>query len=168
MKTKKLKHDEYKKQKEIYFFDSPLGWLEISLLDGKLYSLSKRKGFKKSSLNKPLSSQIKQLKKELTSYFKGHTVSFSIPLADRGTSFQKSVWRELQKIPYGQTATYSSVAFRLRKAKAFRAVGQSCGKNPFLIVVPCHRVTEKTGLGGFALGLKAKKLLLNLEKTHGV
>lgn len=168
----KTKHKPFyqreKKQKETSLFYSPLGSLEISLLEGKLYSIKRVKNFRKSlpsnENSKKPSSQMKQLKRELNSYFKGQPVSFSISLANRGTPFQKSVWRELKKIPFGKTQTYSSIAQKIQKPKAFRAVGQSCGKNPFLIVVPCHRVTGKKGLGGFALGLRAKTLLLKLEK----
>ena len=169
-KTKqKLFHQRENKQKETSFFHSPLGPLEISLLAGQLYSIKRIKNLKRNSFpSKKPSPQMKQLKKDLASYFKGNPVSFSVSLADRGTPFQKAVWRELQKIPLGKTQTYSSIAHKIQKPKAFRAVGQSCGKNPFLIVVPCHRVTGKKGLGGFALGLKAKTLLLNLERNRGI
>ena len=76
---------------------------------------------------------------------------------DRGTEFQKKVWAKLQTIPWGQTTTYSELALTLQNKKAYRAVGSACANNPFLIVVPCHRVLSQKGLGGFALGLKAKQ-----------
>ena len=71
----------------------------------------------------------------------------------------------MQNIPWGKTKKYSQIAKELKKAKAYRAVGNSCGKNPFLIIVPCHRVLSQSGLGGFALGLATKKYLLNLEQS---
>ena len=89
----------------------------------------------------------------------------SLPLCDRGTAFQKAVWREIQKIPFGKTETYQEIACKIGKPKAARAVGQACAANPFLLAVPCHRVTASGGrLGGFALGLKAKKALLAAER----
>lgn len=112
---------------------------------------------KKSELAKNISQQINL-------YFTAHLKKFEIPIYNRGTNFQKKVWQNLQNIPWGQTKQYSQIAKELKKPKAYRAVGNSCGKNPFLIVVPCHRVLSCSGLGGFALGLKTKKYLLNLEK----
>ena len=89
----------------------------------------------------------------------------NLSLFDRGTVFQKAVWREVQKIPWGKTGTYQEIACKIGRPKAARAVGQACAANPFLIAVPCHRVTASGGrLGGFALGLKAKRLLLAAER----
>ena len=167
--------------KEICLFNSPLGPLEVTLLAGKLYSVSLAGNFLKSkksaglSQTQPLNSvsykpspQMKTLLAELYSYFNREPVSFSISLASRGSLFQQKVWSELQQIPFGERRAYSFIASRLKKPKGSRAVGGACAKNPFLIVVPCHRVIGKTGLGGFALGLKAKRFLLDLEKKHGV
>lgn len=89
----------------------------------------------------------------------------SLPLFFRGTVFQKKVWRYLKKIPYGNTKTYAEVAKAIGSAGAARAVGSACAKNPYLILVPCHRVVAQKGLGGFALGLSVKKILLNHEKV---
>ena len=175
----KIKHTEG--NKEICLLDSPLGPLEIILLAGNLYAVSLAGSLLKEktltgvskikpakSLSHKISPQMKTLLTELTFYFNGKSVLFSIPLANRGSLFQKKVWRELQKISFGERKSYSFIASRLKKPKASRAVGGACAKNPFLIVVPCHRVIGKTGLGGFALGLKAKRFLLDLETVHGV
>ena len=115
---------------------------------------------KKSALAKNISQQ-------LNWYFEGKLTKFQIPIYNRGTDFQKKVWLALQDIPWGHTKKYSQIAKELKRPKAYRAVGNSCGKNPFLIVVPCHRVLSRSGLGGFALGLKTKKYLLNLEQKKG-
>jgi O-6-methylguanine DNA methyltransferase len=80
-----------------------------------------------------------------------------------GTDFQKSVWRELKKIPRGQTHTYGEIAAAIGKPKAVRAVGSACGANPLPIFIPCHRVVAKNGLGGFGSGLPWKNLLLKME-----
>jgi len=80
-----------------------------------------------------------------------------------GTAFQKAVWRELKKIPRGQTRTYGEVAKAIGRPKAVRAVGSACGANPVPLFIPCHRVVAQNGLGGFGAGLPWKKLLLKLE-----
>lgn len=81
-----------------------------------------------------------------------------------GTDFEKTVWSELMKIPYGKTASYKEMAFLAGKPNACRAAGTAIGKNPFLILVPCHRVIKSSGeMGNFSSGVKIKKLLLDLE-----
>ncbi len=89
---------------------------------------------------------------------------FSISPTPSGTSFQLSVWQALRLIPYGQTRSYKQIAERIGYPKAARAVGSACGKNPILLVIPCHRVitTAKT-LGGFSAGFSLKKTLLEIE-----
>ena len=88
-----------------------------------------------------------------------------MPLKLNGTTFQKQVWAELLKIPYGETRNYRDIAIAVKNPKAYRAVGQANNKNPILILVPCHRVINKDGtLGGFALGNDIKRKLLAFEK----
>lgn len=101
---------------------------------------------------------------QLREYFAGKRKSFTVPLAPEGTEFQKSVWMQLRKIPFGETITYGEQARRLGKPSAARAVGAANGKNPISILVPCHRVIGATGsLTGFAGGLDVKQKLLALE-----
>jgi methylated-DNA-[protein]-cysteine S-methyltransferase len=103
---------------------------------------------------------------QLEKYFAGTLKSFDVPLDVAGTEFQKSVWRQLQKIPYGQTCSYSDIAARINNKKAVRAVGSANGKNPISIIVPCHRVIAADGtLGGYAGGLDTNTHLLELEKN---
>lgn len=112
--------------------------------------------------NHPL---ILQTKQQLDEYFKGHRQDFNIPLYLMGTDFQKKVWQELCRIPYGQTITYVEQARKLGDAKKARAVGTANGKNLICIIVPCHRVITKSGsLGGYRGGLSNKQFLLNIEK----
>lgn len=77
-----------------------------------------------------------------------------------GTEFQRAVWREMKKIPRGQTRTYSEIAAAIGRPNAVRAVGTACGVNPLPVFIPCHRVVAKNGLGGFGSGLPWKILLL--------
>lgn len=81
----------------------------------------------------------------------------------QGTEFQRAVWREMQKIPRGQTRTYGEIAKAIGRSNAVRAVGSACGANPLPLFIPCHRVVAKNGPGGFGSGLPWKMLLLKLE-----
>jgi len=103
---------------------------------------------------------------EIDRYFAGLSTEFSVPLKAQGTPFQKSVWKAMSRIAPGKTKTYAEIAKDIGRPKAVRAVGSACGKNPLLIVVPCHRVVGSNGgLGGFSAGLRAKKLLLAREQN---
>lgn len=103
----------------------------------------------------------------LQAYFSGRHVEFPDNLdLSGGTPFQREVWQAACRIPYGQTRSYGWLARQMGKPGAARAVGQALGKNPFPIIVPCHRVVAADGgLGGFTGGLDKKKVLLRLEKT---
>ena len=103
---------------------------------------------------------------QLTEYFDGARQAFSLELLPSGTSFQKSVLKALEKIPFGRTATYQEIAVAIGRPKAVRAVGAANGRNPLPIVIPCHRVIGKDGsLTGFGGGLEAKRFLLDLEAS---
>jgi len=106
-----------------------------------------------------------QTVEELQEYFAGQRTSFTVPLDLHGTDFQKKVWGELLKIPYGKTFSYTDIAQRIKNRKAVRAVGSANGRNPVSIIVPCHRVIAADGtLGGYAGGLNTKTRLLDLER----
>ncbi|MFW2381326.1 MAG: methylated-DNA--[protein]-cysteine S-methyltransferase [Acidimicrobiales bacterium] len=101
---------------------------------------------------------------ELAEFFNGTRTDFTVPLDLRGTEFQRTVWESLTEIPFGQTVSYAEQAARLGRPTAVRAVASANGKNPVSIVVPCHRVIGSNGtLTGYAGGLEAKRLLLDLE-----
>ncbi len=107
--------------------------------------------------------------RQLTEYFAGKRTDFVLPLAPQGTNFQRSVWRQLQGIPYGQTISYGELARRVGNPKASRAVGSANGANPLPIVIPCHRVIAGNGtLGGFGGGLPTKQMLLALEQGTSI
>jgi methylated-DNA-[protein]-cysteine S-methyltransferase len=103
---------------------------------------------------------------QLTAYFARELKEFDLPLAPHGSDFQQRVWRELQEIGYGETASYGAVAHRLGMTNAAsRAVGLANGRNPIPIVIPCHRVIGANGtLTGYAGGVERKQTLLELEQ----
>lgn len=104
---------------------------------------------------------------QLTEYFAGKRKVFDLKLCPTGTEFQLQVLGELQKIPYGTTASYADVARRIGRPKAVRAVGAANGRNPLPVVIPCHRVIGSGGdLTGFGGGLPTKEALLRLEAEH--
>ena len=103
--------------------------------------------------------------KQLKEYFDGMRTQFDLPLEPMGTDFQQKVWQALRQIPFGVTRSYGEIAKAIASPKASRAVGAANGKNPISIIVPCHRVIGSNGkLTGFAGGLKAKEILLHLER----
>lgn len=105
-----------------------------------------------------------EAKQQLEEYFEGERKEFTCPLVLQGTQFQKSAWKVLRSIPYGKALSYKDQALKMNNPKAVRAVGGANGKNPIPIIVPCHRVLQKSGdLGGFSAGLSYKRKLLNLE-----
>lgn len=113
----------------------------------------------------PIGEAVRQLRE----YFAGKRTGFDLPLAPRGTEFQRSVWRQLQGIPYGETISYGELARRVGNPKASRAVGSANGANPLPIVIPCHRVIAANGtLGGFGGGLPTKQMLLALEQRTSI
>lgn len=125
----------------------------------------------------PLESSIEQeehpvlaeTERQLNEYFQGKRRSFSIDLDPVGTDFQKTVWKELREIPFGETRSYGELAKQIGRPKASRAVGAANGRNPIGIIIPCHRVLGASGkLTGFAGGLKVKAQLLDLEKIAAV
>ena len=106
-------------------------------------------------------------REELLEYFQGKRRNFDLPLAPKGTPFQRRVWKTLADIPYGTVISYKELARRVDRPKGFQAVGQANGKNPLPIFLPCHRVVGADGsLTGYAGGLELKQYLLELERNH--
>lgn len=102
--------------------------------------------------------------KQLEAYFSGELQNFDLPLAPKGTTFQKSVWSVLQSIPYGKTVSYADLAKRIGSNANPRNVGGANGANPIAIIIPCHRIIGKSGqLTGYAGGIERKRKLLELE-----
>lgn len=103
-------------------------------------------------------------KSQVMEYLKGKRIGFDLPLSFQGTEFQKKVWKQLVRIPYGQTQSYGELAKKIGNPLASRAVGGAANKNPLLLLIPCHRLVGSQGhLTGFACGIDVKKSLLELE-----
>jgi methylated-DNA-[protein]-cysteine S-methyltransferase len=109
---------------------------------------------------------IKETVTQLEEYFARERTEFDVPMELDGTEFQKEVWAELARIPYGETISYGELARRVGRPKGPRAVGQANGKNPIPIIVPCHRVLAGNGIGGYGGGLPMKRALLAVEGVN--
>ena len=110
---------------------------------------------------------LEKLEDEIARYFAGTLRDFSVPLIYPGTDFQQRVWEQLLTIPYGETRSYEDLAIAVGDKKAVRAVGRTNGLNRIAIVIPCHRVVNKSGaLGGYGGGLRRKQFLLDLERSQ--
>lgn len=154
-------HDSLKPMKEQILPELPIvGKLKLSTNDGrKLSGITVVKG-KSSAKLEPF---FQQCYEEIKKFLNGETQKIDIPLDYSDlTPFQFRVLKEMEKIPYGKVATYKDLAKGL-KTKGYQAIGTACGKNPFMLIYPCHRVLGSNDLGGFAHGLTMKKALLSLE-----
>jgi len=113
----------------------------------------------------PRSSLLERALRQLEAYFAGRLRHFDLPLDPAGTTFQKRVWRELGRIPFGDTVTYGEIAAQVGNARASRAVGGANHRNPIAIIIPCHRVVGAGGaLTGYASGIERKAWLLEHER----
>lgn len=106
---------------------------------------------------------LKETASQLDEYFAGERTDFDVRMELDGTDFQREVWTELTRIPYGETISYGELARRVGRPSAPRAVGQANGRNPIPVIVPCHRVLASNGIGGYGGGLKVKRQLLAVE-----
>jgi methylated-DNA-[protein]-cysteine S-methyltransferase len=144
------------------YVESPVGRLALEA-DGEALTGVRWASPGERSRNTP-SPLLKEAARQLGRYFARKLTAFDLPLAARGTDFQKSVWKMMREIPYGETATYGGMAMALGSGP--RAVGMACGRNPIPIIVPCHRVLASGGKeGGFSggQGLPTKRKLLAIE-----
>lgn len=134
--------------------------------DSPCYERNKRRieRYLKTSFKAETSSVLEDAKRQLDEYFAGNRKAFDIPLHLVGTDFQQQVWNELLNIPYGATTSYKEIAQSIGIPKAVRAVAGAIGSNGISILIPCHRVVgSDNSLTGYAGGLKAKKMLLQIE-----
>lgn len=154
-------------QIEIAYYNSPVGVIKI-VADEKgithIDFLRRKKKVNSYEISNLSNGHLRNCLIQLDEYFKGKRKSFDLKLNPGGTEFQKRVWYELMKIPFGKTVSYGEIARRIKNEKAVRAVGQAIGKNPISIIIPCHRVIGNDGsLTGYASGLGIKKWLLEHE-----
>ena len=153
----------YARGMPIRYFDSPLGRLALEA-EGEVLTGVRWAGSKERSRDEGNSAVLRDAARQLERYFKGKLKRFDLALKPHGTPFQQSVWKMMRSIPFGGTATYGGMAMALGSGP--RAVGMACGRNPIVIVTPCHRVLASGGaIGGYSggQGLPTKRKLLALE-----
>lgn len=145
----------------IDYYNSPLGMIECAASDkGLRHVIFCGDDIKPTSANPITRMCIAQLNQ----YFNEKLLTFSVPLDPIGTEFQKQVWQQLSRIPYGQTCSYLDIAKKVNCPKGSQAVGGANGRNPISIIVPCHRVIASSGaLTGYAGGIERKHWLLEHE-----
>ena len=147
----------------ITYYQSPIGVVEIVGTKEHIVAVNfvdrARRG------DDDLPACVQECANQIDEYFKGNLTKFSLKLQMQGTDFQKTVWRQLTKVTYGQTASYGEIAAAIGKPSASRAVGGANGRNPIAIIVPCHRIIGTDGsLTGYGGGLWRKEWLLRHER----
>ena len=141
--------------------NTPVGDITVTEREGCITGLTFDKSCPGQCLRTAL---LESCERQLMEYFRGERRTFELPLHMEGTAFQRRVWQALVDIPYGESITYAELAKLIGSPGGARAAGNACGANPIAIIVPCHRVLGKNGLGGYAYGADAKKTLLKIEK----
>lgn len=148
-------------------FHSFIGDFFILEQEGKITMLHQDFSLLSSNATLTPTALLKEAKNQLNSYFKGELKDFSLPFVLSGSEFEKRIYQELSLISYGETLSYQDLAHRINSPRSARAVGNALGKNPLLLLIPCHRVICKNGkLGGYVLGEEKKRELLELEELY--
>jgi len=151
----------------IYYYETSIGRVGIESIDDKISGVYMNNYQPKIDIPIKETEIIKNAHNQLCEYLNGTRKDFNLEYSYSSTPFRESVWRELEKIPYGDTKSYKDIATLLDNPKAYRAVGNANGKNPIAIFIPCHRViAHNDKLGGYSLGLDLKVKLLELEKEN--
>lgn len=145
-------------------YKSLVGTLIIAANDGFITEIKYAANASDAPENADVPAVIEKCIRELDAYFAGELREFTVPVKPEGTAFRKRVWRELQRIPYGETISYKQLAERIGNSNASRAVGGANHHNPVNIIIPCHRVIGASGnLTGYGGGIEKKEFLLKLE-----
>ena len=148
---------------KIFFYDTPVGKLIIGEENGSITRVTWTQ-LPKNYLQEE-TELILKCKNQLDEYFAGKRKTFDLPLAPKGTDFQKKVWNALQEIPCGEIRSYKDIAVAVDNPRGCQAVGGANGKNPIAIIIPCHRVVGTGGkLTGYAWGIEKKQWLLAHEE----
>jgi methylated-DNA-[protein]-cysteine S-methyltransferase len=140
--------------------DSPVGRLLVAEAEEAIVAI----GWIAGAEDEP-TPLLREACRQLAAYFAGRLGAFDLPLKPAGTPFKRRVWAAMQEIPYGETRRYGELAMEVGSAP--RAIGRACGRNPIPIVIPCHRVLARGGIGGYSggAGLATKRALLALESA---
>ena len=145
------------------YYQSPIGVMEI--VGSREHIVTVNFVDQARAGDDDLPACIQECVRQIDEYFKGNLKEFSLKLQMQGTDFQKTVWQQLTKVAYGQTASYRQIAAAIGNPAASRAVGNANGKNPISIIVPCHRIIGTDGsLTGYGGGLWRKAWLLGHER----
>jgi methylated-DNA-[protein]-cysteine S-methyltransferase len=148
------------------YFNSPAGLLEISGNADTIFSIKFVSEAETEESYRFMPKEVGRCIDQLNEYFEGKRSQFDLHLEERGTEFQQGVWKRIAEIEKGKTLSYTQLAKGLGAESGIRAVANACGKNPFLIVVPCHRVIGASGeLTGYAGGIDKKEWLLKFENA---
>jgi methylated-DNA-[protein]-cysteine S-methyltransferase len=143
---------------------SPIGTLTLTSNGSALTRLEIASDTAQADVRSDADAVLAAAREQLDAYFDMRLMQFDLPLAAHGTDFQHRVWELLRAIPFGETISYAELARRLGNPKAMRAVGAANGRNPLMIIVPCHRVIGADGsLTGFGGGIERKRWLLDHE-----
>jgi len=147
------------------YYNSPIGLLAIVGNDYSISQIRFAEGFTvRPSESAP--AEVSKCIRELDEYFNGQRQQFTVRTAPEGTEFQKKIWKIVQTVEYGRTASYADIARKYGDRKAIRAIGKANGQNPIVIVIPCHRILGLKGeLTGYVGGLEKKKWLLKHENA---
>ncbi|MDF2519491.1 MAG: methylated-DNA--[protein]-cysteine S-methyltransferase [Clostridia bacterium] len=147
------------------YYSSPIGSIEIVSDESSILELEFVEEMGQAHDKAP--EVLKRALTQLDEYFKGKRKAFDLELKLKGTEFQKGVWQQLQKVPYGNTASYGDIAKAVGNEKASRAVGGANNKNKIAIIIPCHRIVGSKGeMTGYAGGIWRKEWLLQHEKSN--
>jgi len=140
--------------------DSPVGRLTVTASTNAIVGVA----WLDSTRSEP-NELLVEARRQLEAYFERRLTAFDLPLSVEGSSFDKRVWAAMRQIPHGQTRSYGELAMEIGSGP--RAIGGACGRNRLPIIIPCHRVLARNGLGGFSggTGLPTKRLLLELERS---
>ena len=150
-------------------FESPLGPVlaiadEVGITHIDFIGAKYERRIEPGWIEDPRASALADCVRQLTEYFAGSRTEFDLPLAPRGSDFQQRVWREIARVPYGETISYGELARRAGAPGQARAAGAATGRNPVGVLIPCHRIVGANGsLTGYAAGLERKRGLLELE-----
>lgn len=149
-----------------YFYETPIGTLRIVQKENAISSILRTTDVPKEEGVEKETPLLHEAYVQLREYFEGRRKQFKLPLLLEGTEFQRKAWQALMEIPYGTTISYGEEA-AIMACRCARAVGSANGKNPIVIVVPCHRVIRGDGsIGGYSAGLDMKEYLLQLEEMY--
>lgn len=153
--------------KNVFFYDTKYGRIAVSDNGSEITDICFENDMDASGMRLWETELIRNAGKRINEYLEGRRRNFDLPLEPEGTDFQKAVWKETMKIPYGETATYKEIAERIGRPNSYRAVGGAVGKNPILILIPCHRIISSDGsTGNYIGGEKMKEELIEMERMR--